>query len=86
MVKSAVRRLAPEKSDTIKTSKEKRHSCVSLQKCFHNRNASSLKSKTDSLTIPEMCDFGLNMILPNIIFCLNCFPLNWNYGTENKFQ
>ena len=28
-----------------------------LQKCFHNRYAVSLMSKTDLLKIPEICDF-----------------------------
>ena len=31
--------------------------CIALQKCTHNRTGVSLKSKTDFLKIPEICDF-----------------------------
>ena len=32
-------------------------SCIALQKCTHNQTGVSLKSKTDFLKIPEICDF-----------------------------
>ena len=46
-----------------------------MQKCFHNRNAVSLKSKTNFVKIPETCNFGLK-----------CCPLCWESKTENRFR